>query len=105
MSARAVVWALAIILLWVGTSAAHEERLAVGRVETVDPTKKLLVVAPTDAGERRRLDLTPETEVFVCRGGGAVTGIRVGQTVRVKYLDRPGRPPEAQWILVRSGGR
>jgi hypothetical protein len=104
MSARAVVRTLAIILVWAGTSAAHEERLAVGRVETVDPTRKLLVVAPTDA-ERRRLDLTPETEVFVCRGGSAVTGIRVGQTVRVKYLDKPGSPPEAQWILVRSGGR
>jgi hypothetical protein len=105
MTLGAIARGLAVMLFLAGTAAAHEERLAVGRVETVDATKKLLVVVPRDAADRRRLELTPETEVLACRAGVALGAIRAGATVRVKYLDKPGNAPEAQSIFVLGGGR
>jgi hypothetical protein len=96
---------LALVALWPGAAAAHEERLLVGRVETIDAGRKLLVIAGADSGERRRLEVTPETEVIACREGGGLRAVRAGGLVRVKYLDKAGSVPEAQSILVLGGGR
>lgn len=106
MSARRIVVAtFTVVGLWAGTAVAHEERLLVGRVETVDPARKLLVVVSTAAGERRRLELTPEAEVIACRGNAGLGVVQPGGLVRVKYLDKAGNPPEIQSILVLGGGR
>jgi len=87
------------------TGMAHEERLLVGRVETMDPARKLLVVTRGDDGPRQRLEVTPETEVIACRGVTGLGAVRAGGLVRVKYLEKPGSPLEAQSILLLGGGR
>jgi hypothetical protein len=86
------------------TGGAHEERLVVGRVEAIDPARKLLVVSVQD-GERRRLQVNPETEVIVCRTTAGLAVISAGGLVRVKYLDKPGSTPEVQSILVLGDRR
>lgn len=88
-------------LLWLlpGGSEAHEERVTVGRVELIEAARQLLVVADARTGERRRLAVDPETEVLICRSGASLAALHRGGVVRVKYLDRPGGEPEAQFIF------
>jgi hypothetical protein len=95
----------ALIALWPGTGGTHEERLLVGRVDAIDAARKLLVVTGVQDGERRRLEVNPETEVIVCRTAAGLAVISAGGLVRVKYLDRPGSTPEVQSILVLGGDR
>jgi hypothetical protein len=96
---------VAAIVLGPAGGWAHEERLAVGRVEVVEPAKKLLVVADPERGERRRVEVNQETEVLACRAGAGLAGVRPGESVRVKYLDRGGAEPEARSILRLRPGR
>jgi hypothetical protein len=96
---------LALLGAWPTVTAAHEERLLVGRVETIDLARKLLVVTRPDAGGRQRLDVTPETEVLVCGSASGLGAVRTGGLVRVKYLDKPGSPPEVRSILLLGSGR
>jgi len=92
---RAAFGLLAASALWAAPTAAHEERLLVGRVEAIDPARKLLIVSG-DGGERRRLEVDPETEVIACRTRSGLDVVRAGGLVRVKYLEKQGSPPEAQ---------
>jgi hypothetical protein len=94
----------AVVALAPRAAGAHEERLVVGRVEAIDPARKLLVVSVQD-GERRRLQVNPETEVIVCRTTAGLAVISAGGLVRVKYLDKPGSAPEVQSILVLGDRR
>jgi hypothetical protein len=96
---------LALLGAWPTASAAHEERLLVGRVETIDIARKLLVVTRVDAAARQRLEVTPETEVIACRSVTGLGAVRAGGLVRVKYLEKAGSPLEARSILVLEGGR
>jgi hypothetical protein len=96
---RAAFGLLAAIGLWFTPAAGHEERLLVGRVETIDPARKLLVVSG-DSGARRRLEVDPETEVIACRTRSGLDLVRAGGLVRVKYLERPGTTAEVQSILL-----
>jgi hypothetical protein len=91
---------LAAVALWPAWGWAHEERLIVGRVETIEPARKLLVVVDVQRGERRRLEVNQETEVIACRAGVGLTALRPGELVRVKYLDRAGAEPDARSILL-----
>lgn len=84
-------------------SGAHEERLIVGRVESIEPARKLLVVSDARKGERKRIEVNPETEVVLCRTGVGLAALRPGGLVRVKYLDRASSTPEAQSILLLEG--
>jgi hypothetical protein len=86
-------------------SRAHEERLMVGRVEVLEPARSLLVLVDTQRGERRRLEVNPETEVLMCRGAADLGAVSAGGLVRVKYVDRPGTEPEARSILLLRAGR
>lgn len=101
---RALLAAVALGL-WPGTAWPHEERLLVGRVEEVQPTRRLLVVVDAQRGERRRLEVNRETEVLRCRPGVALDALGPGGLVRVKYVDRAGAEPEARSILLLRPGR
>ena len=104
MRATATLIVLLWLALWPGAAAAHEERLLVGRVETIEPARKLLVVVATQGGERRRLEVNPETEVVACRSNAGLAVVRAGATVRVKYLERAGSPGEVRSVLLLGGG-
>jgi hypothetical protein len=95
---------LVLVAAWPTVTAAHEERLMVGRVETIDLARKLLVITRADAAARQRLEVTPETEVIACRSVTGLGAVRAGGLVRVKYLEKPGSPLEVQSILLLGGG-
>jgi hypothetical protein len=102
---RHVIAALLMLLgLFPVVAAAHEERLLVGRVETIDPVRRLLMVVGADGGEGRRLEMTPETEVLACRVVPGLAAVSRGGLVRVKYLEKAGSPSRAESILVLGGG-
>lgn len=102
-----------LLLARVGPAAAHEERLAVGRVALIEPARRLMVLADVRSGSRLRLEVNPETEVIVCGTATGLAAVPVGAIVRVKYLDKAGEEPEARSVLVlarrrpvaESGGR
>jgi hypothetical protein len=99
-AARVGLAAVVAIGLMPGAAAAHEERLLVGRVETIEPARKLMVVVDTQGGERRRLEVNPETEVIACRTSAGLSVLHQGALVRVKYLERAGRPGEVRAVLL-----
>lgn len=101
---RLALAALATLGLWPGEAGAHEERLLVGRVERIEPERKLMVVVDSQGGERRRLEVNQETEVMVCRTSAGLAVLHPGATVRVKYLERAGSPGEARSLLLLEGG-
>jgi hypothetical protein len=106
MSAARIGVLVVLLLVLVPTAArAHEERLLVGRVETIDQTARLLVVVGAEGGERRRLDLTPETEVLACRAAAGLAALSAGGIVRVKYVEKAGSPSRAESILMLGSGR
>ena len=86
-------------------AAAHEERLLVGRVETIDAAGRRLVVVAAEGGERRRLEVTPETETLACRAAPGLATVSAGVRVRVKYVEKAGSPSRAESILVLGDGR
>lgn len=94
-----VALAVGALGLWPVPGRSHEERLLVGRVEVVEPARKLLVVNDARRGERRRLEVNQETEVLVCGTAAGLAVLRPGELIRVKYLDRPGVEPEVRSIL------
>ncbi|MGH7326031.1 MAG: hypothetical protein ACREJ9_15500 [Candidatus Rokuibacteriota bacterium] len=96
---------VAAIGLWPAVGWSHEERLLVGRVEQVEPARRLLVVVDTQRGERRRLEVNQETEVLICRPGADLAALGPGGLVRVKYVDRAGAEPEVRSILLLRPGR
>ncbi len=104
---RAGGWLLAAVTvgLWPVAAWPHEERLLVGRVERVEPARRLIVVVDTHRGERRRLEVNRETEVLICRPGVALDTLGPGGLVRVKYVDRAGAEPEVRSILLLRPGR
>jgi hypothetical protein len=102
---RAVAALLALVAIVPAAAAAHEERLLVGRVEAIDPARQRLVVVAVDGGERRRLELTPETEALACRAAPGLAAVSAGAHVRVKYVDQAGTPSRAESILVLGGRR
>jgi hypothetical protein len=95
---------LGLVGLSPAAAAAHEERLVIGRVETIDPARRLLMIVGVDGGERRRVELTPETEVLACRAAAGLAAVSAGGRVRVKYLEKAGSPSRAESILVLGGG-
>jgi len=105
------VWAAAagaaalVLSLLPGSGVAHEERLLVGRVEAIEPARKLLIVVDTQGGERRRLEVNPETEVMACRTNAGLGVLQPGATVRVKYLERAGGPSEVKSVLLLGSRR
>lgn len=90
---------------WPGPGGAHEERLLVGRVEAIEPARKLLVLVDVSGGGRRRLEVNRETEVMACRSRAGLGVLQPGAMVRVKYLERVGAPSEAKSVLLLGGGR
>jgi hypothetical protein len=98
---------LAAVLLGVspGVAVAHEERLLVGRVEAVEPARKLLVLIDAKGGARRRLEVNPETEVMACRSSAGLGVLQPGAMVRVKYLERAGAPSEVKSVLLLGSPR
>jgi hypothetical protein len=94
-----------VVGIWPCGGAAHEERLLVGRVETIELARKLMVVVDAQGGARRRLEVNSETEVIACRTSAGLAVLRPGATVRVKYLERPGSPSEVTSVLLLGGGR
>jgi hypothetical protein len=96
---------VAVVGLWPARAAAHEERLIVGRVELAEPARKVLVVRDRQRGERRRLEVNPETEILVCGRVPDLGALRPGASVRATYLDRAGGQPEAQSVLVFGQGK
>jgi hypothetical protein len=84
---------------------AHEERLLVGRVDTIDAARRHMVVVATEGSERRRLEVTPETETLACRAASGLATVSAGAHVRVKYVEKAGRPSRAESILVLGAAR
>jgi hypothetical protein len=105
MSVRICLAFVALLGFFPAAAAAHEERLLIGRVETIDLVRRLLVVVGADGGERRRMEMTPETEVLSCRAVPGLAAVSAGGLVRVKYLEKAGSPSRAESILVLGGGR
>ena len=105
VGAKSILLAALVVAAWSGVGDAHEERLLVGRVESLERARKLLVVADAQGGERRRLEVGPETEVIACGTRGGLTVLHAGAMVRVKYLDRAGGGSEAQSILMLGSSR
>jgi hypothetical protein len=103
----AVAAVIASLLIGLGPAAgvAHEERLLVGRVEAIEPARKLLVLVAVQGGERRRLEINPETEVVACRTRAGLAVVQPGALVRVKYLERAGGPFEARSVLLLGNPR
>ena len=99
-----LVVALALSV-WPGVGGAHEERLLVGRVEAIEPARKLLVLIDAQGGVRRRLEVNPETEVIACRASTGLGVLQPGATVRVKYLDQAGSPFRVRSVLLLGGPR
>jgi hypothetical protein len=79
--------------------------LRVGRVETGEPGRRLLVVVDAQRGDRRRFEVNQETEVLICRAGAQLGALGPGGLVRVNYLDRAGAEPQARSILLLRPGR
>jgi len=102
-AARLALATVVVLGLLSGPAAAHEERLLVGRVETIEPARKLIVVVDTQGGERRRLEVNPETEVIACRTSAGLSVLHPGALVRVKYLERAGSPGEVRALLLLGG--
>lgn len=102
---RVVAGLLALIGLMPAPAAAHEERLLVGRVETIDIARGRLVVVGAEGSERRGLEMTPETEALACRAVPGLVAVGTGARVRVKYVEKAGSPSRAESILVLGGGR
>jgi hypothetical protein len=100
VSRRPLVALVGLLALLPAGAAAHEERLMVGRVERIEPARRLLVLTDVQSGERRRMAVDSETEVIVCRTETSLAAVRRGGVVRVKYLERAGGEPEAQSILL-----
>jgi hypothetical protein len=88
-----------------GPVSAHEERLLVGRVEAIEPARKLLVLVEASGGVRRRLEVNPETEVIACRSSAGLGVLQPGALVRVKYLERAGAPSEVKSVLLLGSRR
>ncbi len=79
---------------------AHEERLVIGTVQSLDVKRNLLVVRDPERDRTVRLVLDPETQVERCRRGLPLAAVQVGAQVRVKYLDKPGSGLETLSILM-----
>jgi hypothetical protein len=105
MSCRAAVLAAVLLGMWPSVGGAHEERLLVGRVEAVEPARKLLVLIDAKGGARRRLEVNPETEVMACRSSAGLGVLQPGAMVRVKYLERAGAPSEVKSLLLLGSPR
>jgi hypothetical protein len=105
MSCRAAVLAAVLLGMWPRVGGAHEERLLVGRVEAVEPARKLLVLIDAKGGARRRLEVNPETEVMACRSSAGLGVLQPGAMVRVKYLERAGAPSEVKSLLLLGSPR
>jgi hypothetical protein len=96
--------AIVVLLgLSAGAGHGHEERLSAGRIETIEPAKQLLVV--DDGGQRRRLEVNPETEVMACRAATGLGALSAGATVRVKYRERAGSVSEVSSVFVLGSRR
>jgi len=102
---RAGLLAALALGVWAVPSGAHEERLLVGRVEAMEPAQKLLVLVDAKGGQRRRLEVTPETEVIACQSRAGLGVVQPGAMVRVKYLERAGAPSEAKSVLLLGNRR
>ena len=94
-----------VLALLPGSGVAHVERVLVGRVEAIEPARKLLIVVDMQGGERRRLEVNPETEVMACRTNAGLGMLQPGATVRVKYLERAGGPSEVKSVLLLGSRR
>jgi hypothetical protein len=95
------------ILLAAGQPAAlwaHEERLVIGTVTSLDLQRNLLTVHDPERDRTVRLVVDPETQVQRCRRGLPLALVPAGARVRVKYLDSPGKGFEALSILVLPAG-
>jgi hypothetical protein len=105
MSRRVALLVAVLLGVGQGVGVAHEERLLVGRVEAVEPARKLLVVVDAKGGARRRLEVNPETEVMACRSSAGLGVLQPGAMVRVKYLERAGAPSEVKSVLLLGSKR
>lgn len=105
LAGRAGLLAILALGAWPGTGGAHEERLLIGRVEAIEPARKLLVLVETGGSVRRRLEVNPETEVIACRSSAGLGVLQPGALVRVKYLERAGAPSEAKSVLLLGSRR
>ena len=105
LAVRILLLATLALVVGTGTDGAHEERLLVGRVEAIEPARKLIVLIDATGGARRRLEVNPETEVIACRRGAGLGVLPVGALVRVKYLERAGASSEATSILLLTTRR
>jgi len=102
---RIVTVLLMLLACAPATVVAHEERLLIGRVETIDGARRHLVVVGAEGSARRRLEVTPETEALACRAAPGLAAVSAGTLVRVKYVEKAGSPSRAESILVLGGGR
>ena len=97
----AVMSGLLCTVVWAPSwPLAHEERVVIGHVQTIDVGTHVLVVQDPERDRSVRLVVDAETQVQRCRQGLALTALQVGAQVRVKYLDRPGNALEALSILI-----
>ncbi|MBI1846377.1 MAG: hypothetical protein HY294_05255 [Candidatus Rokubacteria bacterium] len=102
---RAGLLVAAVLGTWPVVGGAHEERLLVGRVEAIEPVRKLLVLIDAKGGARRRLEVNAETEVMACRSSAGLGALQPGIMVRVKYLERAGAPSEVKSVLLLGSHR
>ena len=102
---RAGLVAGIVLGMWPTVGVSHEERLLVGRVEAIEPARKLLVLVDAKGGTRRRLEVNPETEVMACRSSAGLGVLQPGAMVRVKYLERAGGASEVSSVFMLGSRR
>lgn len=88
------------LTLSTGAAGAHEERMAVGRVQAIEPARGLMVLADLEGGRRLTLQVTPETEVTACRTTVGLAAVPLGAMVRVNYLDKAGEESRVRSVLL-----
>lgn len=84
---------------------AHEERLVIGTVQSLDLQRNLLMVHDPERDRTVRLAVDADTQVQRCRRGLPLAAVQAGTQVRVKYVDSPGREFETLSILILPSGR
>lgn len=92
--------AAVVVLAALSRASAHEERLVIGQVDTIDPGRKVLVVQDPERDRTVRVIVDADTEVRRCRAGLGARDVKPGARVRVKYLDRGSGALESLSVLV-----
>lgn len=88
----------------VTTAPTIRRSVVFGALRTLRRSPSVVVVEPSDRGERLTLEATDGTAIFVEGRLGSFEDLREGQQVRAAFDEREGRRV-LRWIEVQAGAR